>query len=1182
METSRRSVLKYGGIIFGAGVMAPALSRGFARVGSRALAEAGGALDASEFRRPSAQAKPMVRTWFPDAGAGESAAGLALVAKQFTDQAAAGFGGAEIAFLSDNTHYTNADAKTIGFGSENWRRILKQILRTANGIPGGFKIDLTLSSHWPVATNNIDPNDNPQQQQLASAYAKITAGDLGSGAKDLPLPPQRTRDVAGGFGGGDLSADFLFVDKFVAATVAKVTGFAGTTPILQLAALADATAQTAAKTVTAASGAPYHEVNGVKYAGYAAGIPDRAYAESHGITYDNVLAQWGPEPADPNFPGKIDADGNRKRMADWQYLYRTDISKVPALSGYTPSSGDGLAAGDFVLFGTYREGTGQVMSGGASITQYNRSYVVSIYDTAGVEAIAAFWQKNILDAEMIGLLRANAARDPSDAVFEDSLELSHAGPLWALGLLEAITAATGYAAAKYAPLFARGLAALFDDTATAGRILEDYVTAMAGEYEKEHIAGIEKWAATFGFKYKAQSEAGATGVAGGEASLGVVEGDNGAVDDGFRNLAAAANMGGTNLVSNESLTFVAVDYTTPWLPLAAALNSYWGPGVNRVNYHGSPFPRTFNGYHDSWPGWDFALGGSGLGAFDARQIYWGDMGQLSDYVARTQALLQSGRTNVDLAVLEGTDARYTLPSGNELQELLNVGYSYNILDETMLDLPAATVTGGVLAGRGPAYRALIVSQATILSVAAVRKLIGYAVAGLPVVLYNSPLTRVYGSNTARNNDTALAQQVAALKSLGNVSVASTEAEIIMILSHAGVGPAASYSVPGLVSIRRTDRDADYYLLWSEGTTLASAAAQGDTGIRVVSTEGLAAGAQILIDTSAASETVTIASIPSPAPASGPNILLTAPLAKAHAGPASSGGFFGSTLGAGISAAVGQKITLAGPGTPYTLDAWTGEVTPLTEYTPDRGTVTFDLTLAPQAAVFVAVRRDGSPVDSGARGRAIVHATSASGGQVLYAEGKLVHRAIVPGTYTVALSDGQTRTFTIASLPAVPSLADDWNLQLESWGPDTAADAANPTISAKTTVTFGGIPLGTWPGLPASASQLAALGVTGMTQVSGIGTYTTQFTLPQGWDPADGAYLQLAHGDDMVVAVTVNGHPLDTIDPFTDRADAGPFLRPGSNTLTVRIDTTLNNRAGKATQPYGLVGAQLIPYVQTAL
>jgi len=236
-----------------AGLLPPALSRTPASAARTAadgrLAQPG--LIASDFLRPSTQAKPMVRTWFPDAGSGESADGLALVARQFTGQAAAGFGGAEIAFLSDNTSYTNADAQTIGFGSANWRTIVKQILRTANSMPGGFKIDLTLSSHWPVAVDIIDPNDDPQQQQLVSAYAKITAAGLAS-PMDLPMPAQRTTDAS--------SVPFLFVDTFVAATVAKVGGFSGSTPVLALASLTDVSGRTS------------------KYGGSPAGIPDQAYA----------------------------------------------------------------------------------------------------------------------------------------------------------------------------------------------------------------------------------------------------------------------------------------------------------------------------------------------------------------------------------------------------------------------------------------------------------------------------------------------------------------------------------------------------------------------------------------------------------------------------------------------------------------------------------------------------------------------------------------------------------------------------------------------------------------------------------------------------------------------------------------------------------------------------------------
>jgi hypothetical protein len=115
------------------------------------------------------------------------------------------------------------------------------------------------------------------------------------------------------------------------------------------------------------------------------------------------------------------------------------------------------------------------------------------------------------------------------------------------------------------------------------------------------------------------------------------------------------------------------------------------------------------------------------------------------------------------------------------------------------------------------------------------------------------------------------------------------------------------------------------------------------------------------------------------------------------------------------------------------------------------------------------------------------------------------------------------------------------------------------------------------------AEIAFLGVSSMSQVAGTGSYSRQFSLPSGWTPDNGAYLQLTHGQDMVVAVTVNGHALPTIDQFSDQLDLGGYLTPGPNTIAVRIDTTLNNRiTAKTARLYGLTGVQLTPYQQTVL
>jgi hypothetical protein len=83
----------------------------------------------------------------------------------------------------------------------------------------------------------------------------------------------------------------------------------------------------------------------------------------------------------------------------------------------------------------------------------------------------------------------------------------------------------------------------------------------------------------------------------------------------------------------------------------------------------------------------------------------------------------------------------------------------------------------------------------------------------------------------------------------------------------------------------------------------------------------------------------------------------------------------------------------------------------------------------------------------------------------------------------------------------------------------------------------------------------------------------------------GAMLSLGEVFDTFV-LTVNDRAIP-IDQISAQADLGAALRPGPNTITVRVATTLNNRLAELdeevaarglTQPYGLVGpVRLIPY-----
>lgn len=107
------------------------------------------------FEAPDLDSRPMARMWFPDAGAGEVENDCIL--EQFQSMAAGGIGGVEVALLGDDTG--NLDAERYGWGTPNWVRTMKKVLKAAKQTQGGFKVDFTITSHWPPVVNTIDPND---------------------------------------------------------------------------------------------------------------------------------------------------------------------------------------------------------------------------------------------------------------------------------------------------------------------------------------------------------------------------------------------------------------------------------------------------------------------------------------------------------------------------------------------------------------------------------------------------------------------------------------------------------------------------------------------------------------------------------------------------------------------------------------------------------------------------------------------------------------------------------------------------------------------------------------------------------------------------------------------------------------------------------------------------------------
>jgi hypothetical protein len=271
-----------------------------------------------------------------------------------------------------------------------------------------------------------------------------------------------------------------------------------------------------------------------------------------------------------------------------------------------------------------------------------------------------------------------------------------------------------------------------------------------------------------------------------------------------------------------------------------------------------------------------------------------------------------------------------------------------------------------------------------------------------------------------------------------------------------------------------------------------------------------------------------------------------------------------------------EVSLEGRGEPYLLDAWAGTMTPIAKFHTHGNRTIVDLDLVRDDATVIALSEHGHLLGVPEHPIYVV-ATSADGanrqGDALYV------RAMQSGTYTTTLSNGRS-VQSIARDVAGPLdlTAQHWKVSAEDWQPanpyaTTTGVAATETLKRALHFELQG--LKPWSDIPE------------LQYASGIAEYATTFDLPSQWSKSDGAILTLGSVSDSF-ELSVNGRKVP-IDQLSAQADIGTDLKPGTNTLVVRVATTLNNRlaaidpdvrARGLIQPYGLMGPVILrPYRQ---
>ena len=241
----------------------------------------------------------------------------------------------------------------------------------------------------------------------------------------------------------------------------------------------------------------------------------------------------------------------------------------------------------------------------------------------------------------------------------------------------------------------------------------------------------------------------------------------------------------------------------------------------------------------------------------------------------------------------------------------------------------------------------------------------------------------------------------------------------------------------------------------------------------------------------------------------------------------------------------RSVALTGYGKPYRLDCWTGNIQELAQYRQEDGRTILDVTVAPGEAQLFALDCGAAPE---------VHVTGSDADCLRKENGQTVLMACSSGRYTTTFSDGAVDTREIA-VPQAQELT-GWTLQVEDWNEgEKHVIEENRGLgyvtrevwydTRKDCITVENADLKPWKDLPEIGPD-----------VSGVGHYTTRFTVPESWD---GAFLQIGDTGGNPVFVTVNGKRTEPVNSKTRLVDISLLLQAGENTLQIDVPSTLGNR-----------------------
>ena len=221
-----------------------------------------------------------------------------------------------------------------------------------------------------------------------------------------------------------------------------------------------------------------------------------------------------------------------------------------------------------------------------------------------------------------------------------------------------------------------------------------------------------------------------------------------------------------------------------------------------------------------------------------------------------------------------------------------------------------------------------------------------------------------------------------------------------------------------------------------------------------------------------------------------------------------------------------QARLQAVGAPYEIDLWSGKAARVAQWTATSDTTSLPLSVAPHASIVIAMHR-GETLP--------LHVVAGGVDTALVDRGDLIVGDVRAGQQSLQLSDGEALVLDMSSLPTPLKLA-SWSLHVDEKLPTGPKSHDIPSA-----------PLADWR----SIEQLK--------DAVGQGLYTTTVELSKDW---------FARGQDQLLSIgevagamqlTVNDHLVTEQSTGNGSWLVGEWLKPGANSIAIRLDTTLLNR-----------------------